>query len=44
VSVNSSALNEQEALQSCAELSERLGLPVIDPFRHDMNVLLDNFL
>ena len=44
VSVNSSALHEQEALQSCAVLSERLGLPVIDPFRHDMNILLDHFL
>ena len=44
VSVNSSALNEHEALLSCNELSQRLGLPVVDPFRHDMNALLDNFL
>lgn len=44
VSVNTSALQEHEALQRCAELSDRLGLPVVDPFRHDMNALLDNFL
>jgi len=44
VSVNSSALQEHEALQQCAELSDYLGLPVVDPFRHDINPLLDNFL
>jgi uncharacterized NAD-dependent epimerase/dehydratase family protein len=44
VSVNSSNLHEQEALHSCAVLSERLGLPVVDPFRQGMGPLLDNFL
>jgi uncharacterized NAD-dependent epimerase/dehydratase family protein len=44
ISVNSSCLHEQDALQACDELSERLDLPVIDPFRHDMSTLMDNFL
>lgn len=44
VSVNSSRLNEQDARHRCAELSERLGLPVVDPFRQDINTLVSNFI
>ncbi|WP_273524835.1 N-acetyltransferase DgcN [Rhodosalinus sediminis] len=34
VSVNTQHLSEQEALDYCAEVEARMGLPTVDPFRH----------
>jgi uncharacterized NAD-dependent epimerase/dehydratase family protein len=44
VSVNSSAVSEEQAKVLCAQLSERLGLPVADPFRHNINAFLDDLV
>jgi uncharacterized NAD-dependent epimerase/dehydratase family protein len=34
VSINTQHLGEQEALDYCAEVEARLGLPTLDPYRH----------
>ncbi len=44
VSINTSSVDEAQANAICADLSKQLGLPVLDPVRHDINVLLDSFL
>lgn len=44
ISINSSSLDEQAALDYCAEIEQRLGLPAVDPFRHDLSPILDNLL
>lgn len=44
ISINTSSVDEDQAHAICAELSKQFGLPVIDPVRHDINVLLDSFL
>jgi uncharacterized NAD-dependent epimerase/dehydratase family protein len=44
ISINSSSLDEHAAQDYCSEIEQRLGLPTLDPFRHDVNPILDNFL
>lgn len=41
VSLNTSALNDDEAVRSCEEIEERMGLPTVDPFRHGAGRLVD---
>ena len=41
VSVNTSALDDDEAARSCEEIEERMGLPTVDPFRHGAARLVD---
>ncbi len=41
VSVNTASLSEEEALDCCAEIEARLGLPTVDPFRHGAGRLVD---
>lgn len=40
VSVNTSAVSEQQAIDECKAISERVGLPCIDPVRHGVDALL----
>ena len=41
VSMNTSALDDDEATRSCEEIEERMGLPTVDPFRHGAARLVD---
>ena len=41
VSVNTAALSDAEALECCAEIEARMGLPTVDPFRHGAGRLVD---
>ncbi len=41
VSLNTSALDDDEAARSCKEIEERMGLPTVDPFRHGAARLVD---
>ncbi|PTW59325.1 putative NAD-dependent epimerase/dehydratase family protein [Breoghania corrubedonensis] len=41
VSLNTSALSDEEALALCKETEDRLGLATIDPFRHGAEKLAD---
>lgn len=41
VSVNTSALQEADALEAMDEIEQRLGLPTVDPFRHGADRLVD---
>ncbi len=42
VSVNTSALTEQEAIERCDRYEQELGLPVVDPIRHGVARLIQN--
>lgn len=44
ISINTSALPEDQAQEQCDAISKQLGLPVADPFRHKLDGILDNFL
>lgn len=44
IAVNTSSVDEETAFQACAEISERTCLPCVDPIRHGVTLLLDNFL
>jgi uncharacterized NAD-dependent epimerase/dehydratase family protein len=44
ISINSSAVDTQAARNYCKELEQRIGLPTLDPFRHDINPILENLL
>lgn len=41
ISVNTSALGEEEAVSYMQEVESRMGLPTIDPFRHGADRLVD---
>ena len=41
VSVNTSAVSEQEALDYCQSVTAELGLPCVDPIRHGVQPLLE---
>ena len=41
VSVNTKALGDDEALEYCQSVEERMGLPTVDPFRHGAGRLVD---
>jgi len=41
VSINTAALNDEEALRYLEEVEERMGLPAVDPFRHGAARLVD---
>ncbi|MCR9135324.1 MAG: DUF1611 domain-containing protein [Alphaproteobacteria bacterium] len=41
VALNTSAMDEQEALDYAAGIEDRLGLPTVDPFRHGAARLVD---
>jgi uncharacterized NAD-dependent epimerase/dehydratase family protein len=41
VSINTVALSDQEALDYCAAVEARMGLPTVDPFRHGAGRLVD---
>ena len=41
VSVNTSALDEQQALRCMQEIETRMGLPTVDPYRHGAERLVD---
>ncbi len=41
ISVNTSALNEEEAVALLADIEERMQLPCVDPFRHGADRLVD---
>ena len=40
VSVNTSALNEEEASARCASYEQQIGLPVVDPLRHGVERII----
>ena len=42
VSVNTSALSEDEALRRCQTYEQELGIPVVDPLRHGVERLVAN--
>ncbi len=44
VSVNTKALNDDDALRCCEEIEARLGLPTVDPYRHGAGRLVDALL
>jgi uncharacterized NAD-dependent epimerase/dehydratase family protein len=44
ISVNTSSVDEQQALLSCADISHRIGLPCVDPIRHGVNQILERLL
>ena len=39
--MNTSALDDDEAVRSCEEVEKRMGLPTVDPFRHGAGRLVD---
>ncbi|EIE52759.1 N-acetyltransferase DgcN [Salipiger aestuarii] len=41
VSINTQHMGDQEALDYCAEVEARLGLPTVDPYRHGADRLVD---
>ncbi|RLM18209.1 EBNA-1 nuclear protein [Brenneria alni] len=41
ISINSAALNEEEALQLMADIEKKFGLPVVDPFRQGVGRIVD---
>lgn len=41
VSINTAALSDREALEYCAAVEARMGLPTVDPFRHGAGRLVD---
>lgn len=41
ISINTAAMSEQAALEYCAEVEARMGLPTVDPFRHGAGRLVD---
>lgn len=41
ISVNTSALDDDEAARSCEAIEKRMGLPTVDPFRHGAGRLVD---
>ncbi|MEO1986559.1 MAG: N-acetyltransferase DgcN [Martelella sp.] len=41
ISLNTSAMTEEEALEYCRQTEERMGLPTVDPFRHGAERLAD---
>ncbi|MYH59585.1 MAG: DUF1611 domain-containing protein [Boseongicola sp. SB0675_bin_26] len=41
ISMNTSALDDDEAVRSCEEIEKRMGLPTVDPFRHGAGRLVD---
>lgn len=41
ISINSAALNEEEALQLMVDLEKKFGLPVVDPFRQGVGRIVD---
>lgn len=41
ISINTAAMSEQAALEYCAEVETRMGLPTVDPFRHGAGRLVD---
>jgi uncharacterized NAD-dependent epimerase/dehydratase family protein len=44
VAVNTSSVDEQQALLSCEQISQRTGLPCVDPIRHGVTQLLERLL
>ena len=43
-SINTAAMDDDEARRYCAEVEARLGLPTVDPFRHGAGRLVDAML
>ena len=41
ISMNTSALNDAEAIQCMSEIEDRMQLPTIDPFRQGADRLVD---
>lgn len=41
ISLNTSAMSDEEALDYCRQTEERMGLPTVDPFRHGAERLAD---
>ena len=41
IAINSQALSDQAALDCCAEVEARMGLPTVDPYRHGAGRLVD---
>ena len=41
ISLNTSAMSDEEALEYCRQTEERMGLPTVDPFRHGAERLAD---
>lgn len=41
ISLNTSAMGDDEALAYCAETEKRMGLPTVDPFRHGAGRLVE---
>jgi uncharacterized NAD-dependent epimerase/dehydratase family protein len=44
VAVNTSMVDEQEALLICGQISQRTGLPCVDPIRHGVAAILERLL
>jgi len=42
ISVNTSALEEQQALEQCQRYEDQFGLPTIDPLRHGVARIIEN--
>lgn len=44
ISINTKALDDDEATRLCKEVEDRMGLPTVDPFRHGAARLVDSLL
>ena len=42
ITINTSSVSKQEADTICRNLSQELGLPVVDPLRHGVQTIVDN--
>ena len=42
ITINTSSVSKQEADTACRNLSQELGLPVVDPLRHGVQTIVDN--
>ncbi len=44
IAVNTSSVDEQQALDICRQISQELGYPCVDPVRHGVEPILENIL
>lgn len=44
ITVNTSSVDEQQALEICRQISQQVGYPCVDPIRHGVEPILENIL
>lgn len=44
ITVNTSSVDEQQALDICRQISQQVGYPCVDPIRHGVDPILENIL